>query len=52
MAAVVERWGTVDILVNNAVAVKVGMGLEEVTDEDFDLVWSTGPRATLGRFRY
>ena len=51
VAAVVERFGTVDILVNNAIAVKVGMGLEEVTDADFELVWATGPRATLAFMR-
>ena len=51
VAEVVERWGTVDILVNNAVAAKVGIAVEDITDRDFDLVWSTGPRATLAFMR-
>lgn len=51
VATVVDTWGGVDILVNNAIATKVGMPLQEVTDRDFDLVFSTGPRATLAFMR-
>lgn len=51
VAEVVEHWGTVDILVNNAIAAKVGMAVQDVTDRDFDLVWQTGPRATLAFMR-
>ena len=51
VAQVVERWGTVDILVNNAVATSAGMAVQDITDEDFDLVWQTGPRATLAFMR-
>lgn len=45
VADVAERWGTVDILVNNAIATAIGP-LEEVTDADLDLVFRTGPIAS------
>lgn len=46
VAAVVERSGTVDILVNNAIATGLGP-LEDVTDEDLELVYATGPLASI-----
>ncbi|MEV6039597.1 SDR family oxidoreductase [Nonomuraea sp. NPDC052116] len=46
VAAVVERFGTVDILVNNAMAARVGVPLEEITDEDLELAFRTGPMAS------
>ncbi|MEV8421734.1 SDR family NAD(P)-dependent oxidoreductase [Streptomyces niveus] len=51
VAAVVERYGTVDILVNNAQAARVGVPLAEVTDEDLDLAFGTGPRASFSFMR-
>ena len=47
VAAVVERWGTVDVLVNNAMAARVGVSIEDVTDEEIELALQTGPAATL-----
>lgn len=46
VAAVVERFGTVDVLVNNAIDATSGK-FEETTDEDLDRVLDTGPKATL-----
>ncbi|MBB2943342.1 NAD(P)-dependent dehydrogenase (short-subunit alcohol dehydrogenase family) [Actinoplanes lutulentus] len=45
VADVVDRFGTVDILVNNAQASRSGVPLAEVTDADLDLAFGTGPRA-------
>jgi NAD(P)-dependent dehydrogenase (short-subunit alcohol dehydrogenase family) len=45
--AVVDRFGGVDILVNNAMAARVGVALEDVTDDAIDLAFATGPAATL-----
>lgn len=45
VADVVERWGTVDVLVNNAIATAIGP-LEDVSDADLELVFRTGPIAS------
>ena len=47
VAQVVERWGTVDILVNNAMAARVGVGIEDLDDASIELALMTGPAATL-----
>ena len=47
VAAVVEQWGTVDILVNNAMAATVDVPFEEITDEQVDAAYAAGPRATI-----
>jgi NAD(P)-dependent dehydrogenase (short-subunit alcohol dehydrogenase family) len=46
VAAAVERFGTVDILVNNAMAARGQVPFEEITDDDLDLAFGTGPIAT------
>jgi NAD(P)-dependent dehydrogenase (short-subunit alcohol dehydrogenase family) len=43
---VVEKFGTIDILVNNAQEVPLGK-LHGVTDEAFEAGWQSGPQATL-----
>jgi NAD(P)-dependent dehydrogenase (short-subunit alcohol dehydrogenase family) len=43
----VARWGTVDILVNNAMAARVGVGIEDLDDASIELALMTGPAATL-----
>ncbi|MDO9456391.1 SDR family NAD(P)-dependent oxidoreductase [Nocardioides sp.] len=45
VAAVVERWGTVDVLVNNAIATAIGP-LHELSDDDLLLGFATGPLAS------
>jgi NAD(P)-dependent dehydrogenase (short-subunit alcohol dehydrogenase family) len=47
VAQTVARFGTVDILVNNAMAAHVGVPLETIDDESIDLALATGPKATL-----
>jgi len=47
VAATVKEFGTVDIMVNNAVAATVGIPLEKVTDEDIALVHKTGFMGTF-----
>jgi NAD(P)-dependent dehydrogenase (short-subunit alcohol dehydrogenase family) len=47
VAATVERFGTVDVLVNNAMAAHVGVPLEKVDDASVELALMTGPAATL-----
>lgn len=47
VAAAVERFGHLDILVNNAIATRAAGPFTEYTDEDYDLVFDTGPRATF-----
>ncbi|MEU6580546.1 SDR family oxidoreductase [Nocardia sp. NPDC046763] len=42
----VDTFGGVDILVNNAMATKFGVPIEELTDEDIELSYRTGPMAT------
>lgn len=43
----VERLGGLDALVNNAIATNEPKGFTDITTDDFDLVFDTGPRATL-----
>jgi NAD(P)-dependent dehydrogenase (short-subunit alcohol dehydrogenase family) len=45
--AAVERFGRLDVLVNNAIATRAAGPFTEHTDEDYDLVFETGPRATF-----
>jgi NAD(P)-dependent dehydrogenase (short-subunit alcohol dehydrogenase family) len=47
VAAAVDRFGHLDMLVNNAIAVRPAAPLVEHSDEDYDLVFETGPRATF-----
>jgi len=47
VAQTAQAFGTVDILVNNAMAARVGVPLEQLTDEDISLALMTGPAATL-----
>jgi NAD(P)-dependent dehydrogenase (short-subunit alcohol dehydrogenase family) len=42
----VRRWGTVDVLVNNAHGFGPRAKLEEIPDEQFDLSWRTGVKGT------
>ncbi len=43
----VDRFGRLDILVNNAIATRAAAPLTEHSDDDYDLVFETGPRATF-----
>lgn len=43
----VQRFGGLDALVNNAIATNEPKGFTDITMDDFDLVFDTGPRATL-----
>lgn len=45
VAAVAERWGGVDVLVNNAIATAIGP-LHEMSDDDLLLGFATGPLAS------
>jgi NAD(P)-dependent dehydrogenase (short-subunit alcohol dehydrogenase family) len=45
--AAVSRFGTVDALVNNAIATNEPKALVDITSEDYDLVFEVGPRATF-----
>jgi NAD(P)-dependent dehydrogenase (short-subunit alcohol dehydrogenase family) len=47
VAATVERFGTVDVLVNNAMAARVGVRVEDLDDASIELALMTGPAATL-----
>ncbi|MCU1600718.1 MAG: short-chain dehydrogenase/reductase [Frankiales bacterium] len=47
VAQTAQAFGTVDILVNNAMAARVGVPISELTDSDIDLALTTGPTATL-----
>ncbi|EGJ73774.1 putative short-chain dehydrogenase/reductase SDR [Streptomyces sp. Tu6071] len=47
VATIVERFGTVDVLVNNAMAQRPGVPLAELAEEDFALTYRVGP---LGSF--
>jgi NAD(P)-dependent dehydrogenase (short-subunit alcohol dehydrogenase family) len=47
VAQIVQAFGTVDILVNNAMAARVGVPVEQLTDDDINLALMTGPAATL-----
>lgn len=46
VSKVVEHFGTVDILVNNAQEVPLG-DLHSITDDAFAAAWQSGPQATL-----
>jgi len=46
VAGVVDQFGTVDILVNNAIATTIAP-IAEIDDEGIELALSTGPAATL-----
>ncbi|HTW15411.1 MAG TPA: SDR family oxidoreductase [Nocardioides sp.] len=46
VASVVARFGSVDVLVNNAIDA-VSARFEETTDDELDRVLDTGPKATL-----
>lgn len=43
----VELLGGIDALINNAIATNEPKRLPDITHDDFDLVFDTGPRATL-----
>jgi NAD(P)-dependent dehydrogenase (short-subunit alcohol dehydrogenase family) len=43
----VDRFGHLDTLVNNAIATRAAAPLVEHSDDDYDLVFDTGPRATF-----
>jgi NAD(P)-dependent dehydrogenase (short-subunit alcohol dehydrogenase family) len=47
VAAVVDQLGTVDVLVNTAHHNDRGGALLEIDEEDVELLWQTGPLATL-----
>ena len=47
VASVVEAFGTVDILVNNAVDARVGIPLEDLDDEQFLISFTSGPFASF-----
>lgn len=47
VASVVETFGTVDILVNNAVDAAVGVPLQDVDDEQFLISFASGPFASF-----
>jgi NAD(P)-dependent dehydrogenase (short-subunit alcohol dehydrogenase family) len=47
LKATIARFGALHILVNNAIAAKVGAHLQDTTDADYDLVMDTGPKATF-----
>jgi NAD(P)-dependent dehydrogenase (short-subunit alcohol dehydrogenase family) len=47
VAAALERFGRLDVLVNNAIATRAAGPFTEHSDEDYDLVFDTGPRATF-----
>jgi NAD(P)-dependent dehydrogenase (short-subunit alcohol dehydrogenase family) len=51
VADVVRRWGTVDILVNNAMTSSFSVPFEEITDEQVDEAYRAGPRATIAFMR-
>ena len=42
----VRRWGTVDVLVNNAHGFGPRAPLDEIPDEQFDMSWRTGVKGT------
>ena len=47
VAATVDRFGGIDILVNNAMAANVRVPLEDIDDDSIELAFATGPMATL-----
>lgn len=51
VAAAVEQFGGLDILVNNAMAAKTQVPFEEIDDESIELAFATGPAAVLRYLR-
>lgn len=47
VAAAVDAFGTVHGLVNNAIATNEPKAFHEITEQDYDLVFEVGPRATF-----
>jgi NAD(P)-dependent dehydrogenase (short-subunit alcohol dehydrogenase family) len=47
VSTAVEAFGRLDILVNNAQARRSGVAIEDITEEDMDLAFGSGPIATL-----
>ena len=47
VANTVNDFGTIDILVNNAMAADVGVAIQDIEDASIELALSTGPAATL-----
>ncbi|MFD7896960.1 SDR family NAD(P)-dependent oxidoreductase [Streptomyces sp. NPDC059743] len=47
VATTVKHFGTVDILVNNAMAQRPGVPLQDMSSADFDLAYGSGPVATF-----
>lgn len=47
VATAIEAFGTVHGLVNNAIATNEPKPLQDITREDYDLVFDVGPRATF-----
>jgi NAD(P)-dependent dehydrogenase (short-subunit alcohol dehydrogenase family) len=47
VTAALEEFGRLDTLVNNAIATRAAGPFTEHSDEDYDLVFDTGPRATF-----
>ena len=47
VAETVDRFGRVDGLVNNAQSFRPVMNLEDVTDDDLNVLFDTGPKGTL-----
>ncbi len=46
VAETVRRWGSVDVLVNNAHGFGARAPLEDIPDEQFDLSWTSGVKGT------
>lgn len=46
VAMAVDRWGTVDVLVNNAQGFGRHRPLTEIAEDDFDRVWASGVKGT------
>jgi NAD(P)-dependent dehydrogenase (short-subunit alcohol dehydrogenase family) len=51
VAAAVDAFGRLDVLVNNAIALLGAAPFHEQNDDHFDLVFDTGPRATFRLMR-
>jgi NAD(P)-dependent dehydrogenase (short-subunit alcohol dehydrogenase family) len=47
VATAVDHFGSLDVLVNNAMAADVGVPFESIEDKSIDLALATGPAATL-----
>jgi NAD(P)-dependent dehydrogenase (short-subunit alcohol dehydrogenase family) len=51
IATTVQRFGGLDILVNNAMAAKTQVPFEEIDDDSIELAFATGPMAVLRYLR-